>query len=496
MKRTPLLLKNAGALFVAVIMLWSIAPSAAHAIPTFETNELLVGGVVTTSVHSGVTTVNTTLLQVKENILDAVAFSLKEGIIAALTQSIIDWINNGFHGGPSFVTDLRGFLGEVADYTSLDFIEGTDLGFLCTPFSLDIRIALAVQRQPFREHIRCSLGDVTQNAERFLQGDFSQGGWPAWFRVHTQLQNNPYGAYLLASGELDVRLAGRRFEELQFLSFGEGFFSKGKCRLGSVHRAATATTPDTTTKNGCLAAGGAWDIVTPGQQINDQLSRALGAGFEELHLADEINEIVSALIAQLARQALTSVDGVVGLSSRSSSSSRTYLNSDGRLVQGSYLEALSNETAATSLSTGRSALMGQIETDLKNEKAYAAALKGAATVLGDVDDTTFACYYGPQKVRDLRGQETIQNAADQSALYEERLEEGAGTIAALEDLRDQVAQATTASLLEAASAAYDSFKASTAVHTAADTNILISERDTLGTILTDPTQYCNESVPQ
>ncbi len=65
------------------------------------------------------TEASTGALQTKECVLDGLVVSIREALIAALTQSIINWINNGFEGGPAFVTNLNGFLGTVADQTSL-----------------------------------------------------------------------------------------------------------------------------------------------------------------------------------------------------------------------------------------------------------------------------------------------------------------------------------------------------------------------------------------
>ena len=72
--------------------------------------------------------------------------------LRAMVRSIIQWINSGFQGAPAFVTDLRGFLVDVADEIAGEFIYQSDaLRFLCSPFQLDVRIALAgtYSRGPF-----------------------------------------------------------------------------------------------------------------------------------------------------------------------------------------------------------------------------------------------------------------------------------------------------------------------------------------------------------
>jgi len=479
-------------LMLAVVAFYGVSPTPAYALfgatpqPVVEVGPVQ-GMVSAITGHTAVTAVETTALTTKENILDAVAFTLKEGIIAALTQSIVDWINNGFEGGPSFVTNLNQFLGEVADQTSLDFIEGGDLGFLCSPFALEIRLGLAVQRQPFKERIRCSLGDVIDNADRFFSGDFSQGGWPAWFRVHSQIQNNPYGAYALSLGELEARISSRQSEETKLLEFGGGFFSKRKCveyKTSSVTNHATGEgTIDT---EQCAQ----WEIVTPGAQINDQLSRVLGSGFEELHLADEINEIVNALIAQLAQQALTGLDGVRGLSSRSSSSARTYVDAQGRLVQGSYLETLSNQTSQASLTSTRESLLFRVEDSIDKESEYLVVVQNMLTLLKQVDETVFQCYVEVNGVQRELSRKGVNGFGETITYYEDALVLSREALDSLETVRDETIQATDTSLLNAANDAYEVILRSLGVHSTVETFALQNEYNSLLTIQNDTAEFC------
>lgn len=461
-----------------------------------------VGSLHAVPVTDKITNRNTTILKTKECVLDGLGIALAKGMISALTINIVDWINGGFEGSPAFVTDLHGFLGDIADQTSLDFIRGTELGFLCTPFSVDIRLALAVQRQPFRERIRCSLGDVTDNASAFFSGDFSQGGWPAWFRVHTSFKNNPYGAYLLASSELDVRIAGRRSEELQLLSFGDGFFSKGKCRLDSssvksknaVNHLGTndpiSITPDTTTENGCLSAGGAWDIVTPGGQIAAQLENVLGSGVRQLELADEFDEIINALIAQLGQQALTSLDGLRGLSSRSSSSAVARTNADGTRTTGSYLEALVAESEDSSLTAARQTLVSDIDSALSLEEEYQDALAGlianTEAARGEFG-SQYACYFTGGSAPGTPTAGTFETTlAGENAARAVSTE----TTSRLLAVRAEANGARDSASLNAAADTYDAILSEGTVHSSADIVFINADLDgqttTLETLRADP----------
>ncbi len=450
------------------------AVSAAHAVVAVPVSDLI-------------TETNTGTSVFKDCVLDPLAFALAEGVISSLIRSVTDWVNNGFEGGPTFVTDPQAFLGEIADNTALDFIEGTELGFLCSPFALEVRIALAVDRQPFRDRIRCSLGDVSDNIEGFLSGDFSQGGWPAWFRVHTRLQNNPFGAQYLAKAELSARIASRQRTQEQEWNWSGGFFSKKKCveykDVPLAHAGAGATSQV------CARS----EIVTPGTQINEQLNNALGSGLRRLELADEFDELVNALLSQLAQQALTSIDGLRGLSSRSSSSAVTRTGADGSIVTSSYLDTLVNETENQSIDLAQDALLNDIESALTIEEEYQNTLDAlidnlerAEEELGDLYECYIDITQNPASVTGISGVNALaeaQNASSTNAVnvqipletYSGDLEQSLETTERLITIRTQARSARTVEELNAAADSYDAILSSGVIHSTADLRFLQGE---------------------
>jgi len=249
---------------------------------------------------------------IKELALDKVAFMVAKQAVSDMTNSIVQWINSGFEGSPMFVTDLEGYLTGIADQIAGQFIQGSDLGFLCSPFKLDVQLVLQQSySQRFQQRSSCTLSGVVGNMEQFLSGangSFSQGGWNGWFQLTQRQQNNPFGSYQLAQAELRARIVNARGQELELLRFGDGFLSSKEC-----------TTKAGTGEEVCT-------VVTPGQTIADQLNKSLGAGQDALIEADEINEIISALMGQLAQQAITGARGLLGVSQGGSNS---YLNSGG-----------------------------------------------------------------------------------------------------------------------------------------------------------------------
>ncbi len=434
-----------------------------------------VGNIISLTVPVSDPTNNT-----KECVLDGLAYALAEGMLSSLIRSTTDWVNNGFEGGPSYVTNLNQFLGEVADNTSLDFILGSELDYLCSPFELEIRISLALQRQPFRETIRCSLGDVVDNVDRFFSGDFSQGGWPAWFRVHTNLQNNPYGAYYLASAELSARITGRQNEERTLLTLGDGFLSQRRCKDtgGNNYRATDdnfivsadtetgATEGIVVTENKAVACA-EYEIVTPGQTISESLNKALGLPADRLALADEFNELIGALLAQLTQQMFSSIDGLKGLSSKTSSSAITKVNADGSRETGSYLDALVAQSEGGALEAGEAALVYDIDAAVALEEQAQDALRQLIENLESCD----LSITGPTAASST----AATTVSSQVAAYQQELAQSTQTMQRLLSVRAQIRAAETVEALNAAAAAYDAILSSGVMHSYADVSLLTQE---------------------
>lgn len=231
---------------------------------------------------------------VQKECIDAIAYTIAKIAIQSISQSIINWINSGFEGGPAFVTDLDQFLFEIDVEVFEEFLGSDAIAFLCSPWQFDIRLALALAFIGARE-IECSLGDVVENIEQFVDGDFHQGGWPGWFSL-TQ-RNNPYDSYFELSASANARIAAARFRELTYLDFGRGFLSFELC----TDRPANPSDPNASPGDVVSDC----EITTPGAVIESQLENVLGSGIRQLELADEINEIIEALIAQLLNQVIT-----------------------------------------------------------------------------------------------------------------------------------------------------------------------------------------------
>src|SRR3989344_8169001 len=137
--------------------------------------------------------------------LDGIALAIAKLALEQILNATTAWVRSGFEGNPAYVTDPLQFFTKIADNIAGEFIKGSELGFLCSPFQAKIRLALA-RRHTQQRRFQCTLTQVVGNIEGFLN-NFSQGGWDAWFVMTQNDVNNPYGAFLEAQIEMDARIA-------------------------------------------------------------------------------------------------------------------------------------------------------------------------------------------------------------------------------------------------------------------------------------------------
>ncbi len=326
----------------------------AEAIPTTEVGPQL-GFISQITGFTAISASGSQTLVVKEYALDKIGWAIANIVIQEMSHNIVNWINSGFDGNPAFVTDLGGFLTDISDKVAGSFIEGTELGLLCDPFQLQIRRALAINyNSSFGKTIECRLSNVVNNIDNFLSGNFESGGWDGWYEL--TVQDNPYSRYLQASESLNARIVNARGRELKLLDWGNGFLSWKECGgSGATDSISTANCP----------------VVTPGKVIESQLNDTLDSGRNRLIVADEIDEIIGALLTQLTQQALSGSGGLFGLSQ----------NQNG---QPSYTSRLRADSTATNkiLNKAKETVSKEISSAIKIEETYKnTVLSSLSTIL-------------------------------------------------------------------------------------------------------------------
>lgn len=339
-------------------------------------NVINVGFSMLSAGFDAVSSAAQTSLAFKEYVLDPLTVLLREVLIQSITASIVNWINSGFEGEPAFITDLQGFMLDVGDQVVGRYIQGSELAGLCSPFQLNVRIALALDYYS-SDNVSCTLTGVLGNIDNAF-GDFSSGNaWDSWYQLSINPNNNAYGSFLSSRQALQQDISNAQSLESQKLNWGNGFKSFEVCDKNTKSakpwvnpdgpqkpKAKPWINPDgpqnpsgggrnvaniSAEKSGCK-------ISTPGVIINEQLSKTLGSGFKQLELADEINEIIGALLGQLVKQVLGGSNGGFSGLSRSSYN------------RPSYTDQLLNGSRSSSTIRGKS--LEAIRTSLQSENKY------------------------------------------------------------------------------------------------------------------------------
>ena len=311
-------------------------------LPVFDVNPATFGTWIEQTidtVSSGMSALGIGSLNTKEYVLDTIAWGLVNLVLQQMIRSVTQWVNSGFQGSPAFVQDLGGFLTNIADRYAGDFIYGSGLSFICSPFKLNIKLALDLQYRKSRSggyQSQCRLSSVVGNIEKFIGGDFIEGGWNGWYEVALNPQSNPYSTMLDAQASLSVGISNAQGKKLEVLKFGNGFLSKQKCDKVEGREVCR--------------------IVTPGNVIQNSLNSALNIPNGRLVIADEINELVGALFSQLASKVLSGVGGLLGLTGGGGSSG------------GDYFDQISRENASTTYSGAETT--NPIPTVLERQKTY------------------------------------------------------------------------------------------------------------------------------
>lgn len=212
---------------------------------------------------------------------DSLGYCAINSIIEALGAATVNWINGGFQGNPVFVDNPTQFFADIADIEAGGFLNEVSNGFLCSPIKNVVRLNLATRYNnsisPYGP--QCTFTGVSGNLEQFMSGEtFS---WDDWYSYTQFSANNPYGATLNGSIELDRRIAQSLGVQSTLLDWGRGFLSFKDPNTGK--------------------------ISSPGAIVEGQINQRLFNGESRLNIADEFDEIVNALVNQLIKVAINEV---------------------------------------------------------------------------------------------------------------------------------------------------------------------------------------------
>ncbi len=283
--------------------------------------------------------------------MDCIARTIARAAIQQITASVVNWINSGFNGKPSFVTNYQSFFANVADQAAGEFIKTqTNFAPYCTPFRTQIQIALAQSYARRNNAQSCTLSTLLSGTGINLFGKNTGGttGWGNFISFTTVPSNNPYGSYMSAQAQLQSTLlqanqnANRNISTGGFLNFQQPY----DCQATVPQAGETAGTNGGGGAGGSINFGGSSQnygyscpsnckckITTPGGIIESSLSKTLSVSQDTLTqagISGSFDAIISALISQLMTRALQG--GVSNLSGTSGYASY-YLTADQQAAQ-------------------------------------------------------------------------------------------------------------------------------------------------------------------
>ena len=262
-----------------------------------------------TAAQSAITAAASEALNLKEFTLDPLVNSIAKKMLQQSTAGILDWFNTGFDGNPAFITDYLEYFQEAEDESTGEFLD-TELDNLCEYFKPDIKGVLTqqvIQDRDFQTKSECSITGSESDTEQFVSGDFSKGGLRMWFDITTDPRNNFFGSLELNQQEIAKRETEARDAANTEAIAGNGVKSEKLCYT------------DTGRKKVCK-------ITKPGNVISEMINFKLTVGDRVLIEADEVSEMISGLFSNLSEQAITGVNGLLGLSFGDGNGSASYLD--------------------------------------------------------------------------------------------------------------------------------------------------------------------------
>ncbi len=284
-------------------------------IPGFKLPGIKIGGIDIGDIAKGIGDI---FGGIKKNVpsLDSITITLVRLSIDKIFDDMTDWVNSGFDGNPTFAVDLNDYLNKTGDAVLGQAISEITDGFACQPFRLEIEAAISrdfgkTNRKGNVFPNTCTLTDIKGNVQEFINGDFSQGGWPAWFKLTQIDENNPYGEYLVSVENISAKINGAKEIEVMRLNWSAGFIGTRKCKSYPLKPGVVTRDPKTGQtkiskpeydKTKCLE----WEETTPGQLLSNQVSKVFGASVDQLNIADEFDEFLGAVVNQLTNMVFSS----------------------------------------------------------------------------------------------------------------------------------------------------------------------------------------------
>ncbi len=443
-----------------------------------------------------------------------------------ITASVVNWIDTGFQGSPTFVQNYQQFFANVANQAAGAYLQGSSLAFLCSPFQLQIKIAVAqAYANANAVQTSCTLTQVSNNIQNFINGDFSQGGWAALLSFTGAPANNPFGAYLVASGGLANALGIAQQNAAQNIS-PEGFLNMQQISCPAIQTQAYQLPGNTfqgTGLNGSVVPGSyvpasvtnsatfsantgtscpltpqqqqegcTCKTTTPGSVIAASLNKQLGVPTDELNAAQNFDQIISALMTQLLSKGLqggiSNLAGQNGYQSNFLTPGQQQAATDAQTL----LQQLQNSTFIAQEDGGIQ------QNDITNIQNAQGQLQTLVNCWGSAaSSTTFSTAQQTEAAsNEAAAQAQIDSLQTQVDSYNNQITQINSSIATLEQLQTQVLNASSDSSVQNAQNTFNSDQASGLILTNTDLATAQADESTLQTQMATLDQNTSTQLEQ
>lgn len=256
--------------------------------------------------------------------LDSIAYGVGQCALTMLTDNTVRWIKGGFQGSPNFAVDTTKLFQDISDGVLQDLSNQIKSIKACdfTPnFIYDLANSVelsAPKRNKFPTRIQCPFPALNITASQFY-GPASRFTW-GLFETALGDGGNQFAVRVATAEETARRQAEAKATADQKLSWSNGFadivdtqncpgmpsdiaelVKKGAGASSDFYKDPTSLTQKEINfyqKQYCLTT-------TPGKIVESQLSKSLGVEMDRLGFADNMNKILSALIGQLTKEAIS-----------------------------------------------------------------------------------------------------------------------------------------------------------------------------------------------
>jgi len=298
--------KTVTLVFIALIIVLILPKPAFAAVPTFETNPILVGEEPVVNAANAAANVAGKVQQFLEWAFKMATELLKKQLLDMMVDQIVNWIQGG--GEPKFITDWSGFFKDAADQAGGKFIQKLGLASLCSPIK-PLLSASFIPITPFTT-LSCTFSEIGVNIDNFLN-DFRQGKWIAWREMVLKPQNNIYGAYILAWDQYEFEKAAAVKASESEAKAGQGFLSVKRC-VQSHLEYHSEVDPDGNTMQVPTTICDKEEIVTPGFVAGELVAKAVGSDIDFIVNSQDLTAYVAAIANALLNRMFSEGVGLLG----------------------------------------------------------------------------------------------------------------------------------------------------------------------------------------